>query len=41
MHIESVDTPSLLELRGIVARRLRVYGAFEARTAGARRAILV
>ena len=29
MHVESVDTPSLLELRAIVAQRLRAYGAFE------------
>jgi hypothetical protein len=29
MHVESVDTPSLLELRAIVAQRLQAYGAFE------------
>jgi hypothetical protein len=40
MHVESVDTPSLLELRAIVAQRLRAYGAFEACTAEEQRAIL-
>ena len=40
MHIESVDTPSLLELRGIVAQRLREYGAFEGCSAEERRTIL-
>jgi hypothetical protein len=33
MHVESVDTPSLLELRAIVAQRLQAYGAFEECTA--------
>jgi hypothetical protein len=40
MRVESVDTPSLLELRAIVARRLRAYGAFEDCTAADRRTIL-
>jgi hypothetical protein len=40
MHIESVNTPSLLELRAIVAQRLHVYGAFDGCTAEDRRAIL-
>ena len=40
MHVESVDTPSLLELRAIVAQRLRAYGAFEGCTAEAQRTIL-
>jgi hypothetical protein len=40
MHVESVDTPSLLELRAIVAPRLQAYGAFEECTAEARRTIL-
>jgi hypothetical protein len=40
MHMEVVDTPSLLELRAIVAQRLQAYGAFEDGTAGDRRAIL-
>jgi hypothetical protein len=40
MRVEVVDTPSLLELRRIVAQRLQVYGAFEGCTAEARRAIL-
>jgi hypothetical protein len=40
MHIESVDTPSLLELRGIVAQRLQAYGAFEGCTSEAQRTIL-
>ena len=40
MHVESVDTPSLLELRAMVARRLRASGAFNGCTAGDRRAIL-
>jgi hypothetical protein len=35
-----VDTPSLLELRAIVAQRLQAYGAFEACTAEDRRTIL-
>jgi hypothetical protein len=40
MHVESVDTPSLLELRAIVAQRLRAYGVFEGYTAAEQRAIL-
>jgi hypothetical protein len=40
MHVESVDTPSLLELRAIVAQRLRAYGAFEGCTAEDRHTIL-
>jgi hypothetical protein len=40
MHIESVDTPSLLELRAIVAQRLQAYGAFDGCTAADRRTIL-
>jgi hypothetical protein len=40
MRVESVDTPSLLELRTIVAQRLQAYGAFEACTAEAQRTIL-
>jgi hypothetical protein len=40
MHIESVDTPSLLELRAMVARRLQACGAFEGCTAEDRRTIL-
>jgi hypothetical protein len=40
MHIESVDTPSLLELRATVAQRLQAYGAFDGCTAEDRRAIL-
>jgi hypothetical protein len=40
MHVESVDTPSLLELRAIVAQRLRAYGAFEGCTAEDQRTIL-
>jgi hypothetical protein len=40
MHVESVDTPSLLELRAIVAQCLQAYGAFEACTAEDRRMIL-
>jgi hypothetical protein len=40
MHVESVDTPSLLELRAIVAQRLRAYGAFEGCSAEDQRAIL-
>jgi hypothetical protein len=41
MHVESVDAPSLLELRAIVAQRLQVCGAFEGCTAEDQRAILV
>jgi hypothetical protein len=40
LHIESVDTPSLLELRAIVAQRLQAYGAFDRCTAEDRHAIL-
>jgi hypothetical protein len=40
MHVESVDTPSLLELRVIVAQRLQAYGAFEGCSAEDRRTIL-
>jgi hypothetical protein len=40
MHLESIDTPSLLELRATVAQRLHVYGAFEGCTAEDQRAIL-
>jgi hypothetical protein len=29
MRVESVDTPSLLELRAIVAQYLQAYGAFD------------
>jgi hypothetical protein len=40
MRVESVDTPSLLELRAIVAQRLQAYGAFDGCTAEDRRTIL-
>ena len=40
MHVESVNSASLLELRAIVAQRLRAYGAFEGCTAEDRRIIL-
>jgi hypothetical protein len=40
MRVEVVDTPSLLELRAIVAQRLRAYGAFEGCTAADQRTIL-
>jgi hypothetical protein len=40
MHVESVETSSLLELRATVAQRLQAYGAFEACTAEDRRMIL-
>jgi hypothetical protein len=40
MRVESVDTPSLLELRAMVAQHLQAYGAFEGCTAEDRRAIL-
>lgn len=40
MRVEAVDTPSLLQLRAIVARRLRAYGAFDGCTAEDRRTIL-
>src|SRR5262245_61834989 len=40
MHVESVDTPSLLELRDLVAQRVRAYGTFDGCTAEERRIIL-
>jgi len=40
MRVESVDTPSLLELRAMVAQCLQAYGAFDEGTVEARRAIL-
>jgi hypothetical protein len=40
MHVESVNTPSLLELRAIVVQRLQAYGAFEGCTTEDRRTIL-
>src|SRR2546430_17623406 len=40
MHVESIDTPSLLELRAIVAQRLQAYGAFEECTTEDQRTIL-
>jgi hypothetical protein len=40
MDVESVDIPSLLELRVIVAQRLQAYGIFEDRTVEDRRAVL-
>jgi hypothetical protein len=40
MYVESVDTPSLLELRAIVAQRLEAYGAFEGCSAEDQRTIL-
>jgi hypothetical protein len=40
MRVESVDTPSLLELRDRVAQRLLAYGAFDGCTAEERRMIL-
>jgi hypothetical protein len=40
MRVESVDTPSLLELRATVAQRLHAYGAFEGCTAEDQRTIL-
>jgi hypothetical protein len=40
MRVESVDAPSLLELRAIVAQRLRTYGAFDACTAADQHTIL-
>ena len=40
MRVESVDTPSLRELRAMVAQRLRAYGAFEGCTAKDQRTIL-
>ena len=40
MHVESVDSPSLLELRAMVAQRLHTYGAFEGCAPEDRRTIL-
>jgi hypothetical protein len=40
MHVESVDSPSLLELRAMVAQRLQDYGAFDECTAEDQRTIL-
>jgi hypothetical protein len=40
MRVEAVDTPSLLELRAMVAQRLQAYGAFEGCSAADRRAVL-
>ena len=40
MHVESVDSPSLVELRAMVAQRLRAYGAFDECTTEERRTIL-
>jgi hypothetical protein len=40
MHVESVDAPSLLELRAAVAQRLQAYGAFEGCTVEDQRTIL-
>ena len=40
MHMESVETPSLLELRATVMQRLQVYGVFDGCTAEDRRTIL-
>jgi hypothetical protein len=40
MHVESVDTPSLLELRAIVAQRMHAYGALEGCTTEEQRTIL-
>ena len=40
MRVESLATPSLLELRAIMAQRLHAYGAFEGCTAADRRTIL-
>jgi hypothetical protein len=40
MLVEYVDTPSLLELRAIVAQRLQTYGVFEEYTAEHQRTIL-
>jgi hypothetical protein len=40
MHVESMDTPSLLELRAIVTQRLQAYGVFEACTTEDQRSIL-
>jgi hypothetical protein len=40
MHVESVDSPSLVELRAMVAQRLQDYGAFDGCTAEDRRTVL-
>jgi hypothetical protein len=40
MRVESLDAPSLLELRVMVAQRLRAYGAFEGCTVEDQRIIL-
>jgi hypothetical protein len=40
MRVESVNTPSLLELRAMVAQRLQAYGAFDGYTAEEQRVIL-
>ena len=40
MIVDSVDAPSLLELRAIVAQRLQAYGVFEGCTAEDQRTIL-
>jgi hypothetical protein len=40
MHVESIETPALLELRAIVAQRLHAYGAFEDCTTEDQRTIL-
>jgi hypothetical protein len=40
MRVEPLDTPSLLELRAIIAQRLHAYGAFEGCTAEDQRVIL-
>jgi hypothetical protein len=40
MRVEFVDTPSLPELRAIVAQRLQSYGAFEGCAAKDQRTIL-
>ena len=40
MRVEAVDSPSLLELRALVAQRLQAYGAFEGCAAEERGTIL-
>jgi hypothetical protein len=40
MHIETVDAPSLLELRALVVQRVQDYGAFEGYSAEEQRTIL-
>jgi hypothetical protein len=40
MRVESVDSPSLRELRAMVAQRLQAYGAFEGCTAEDQHTIL-